>query len=329
MSRSALTFALQVLAYNDESRTSNPRKKPIEWGVSMANMPFENAGTFPTFVLPPGASWTAIDGSRSLAVDNTTAFSLAASSLSPVRYRLAHTGGTAPGFRTDRALVLDTIVLTLTVNSNQTVTLAAGSGTPFTAVQVGDTVYIPGVSTGDPAGQFNPMNEGFWRVLVAAGAQLTVARTPGDVFSAVTETITVSGNTALRAYSSAGVQAGDTLYLSAGVASSAFGSYEILAATAYWLEFQSTLPLGQQTGLTPNAAGIAIYTSAKRFLMVETDQDVVVQLNGSTDMTNIVSPVLPGQPRFAGQYIKFGPAWKVVLINLSSIPANVTVAAAE
>jgi hypothetical protein len=328
MSRSALTFILQALAFNDESRTSNPQKTPINWRTSMANLPFENAGTVP-FTLAPGGSAIAIDGTRALTVDDTTAFSLAVSPLSPTRYRLTHTGGTAAGFRTDRGLTLNNVALTLTVNSNLTMTVVAGTGTPFTGVQVGDTVYVPGVSTGDAAGPFNSLNEGVWLVLVASTTQLVLARASGTVFAGVTETVTPTNNTSFNAFTSSGVQAGDTLYFSAGLAVSALGAYEVLTVTSGWIEFQSTLPLGAQTGVEPTASGIAVYTSAKRFLMVETDQEIVVQLNGSSDMTQIVTPLLAGDSRFTGHYIKFGPAWKVVLLNMSSTPASVIVASAE
>lgn len=319
---------LQALAYNDESRTSNPKKTPINWQTSLSNLPFENAGTQPV-PLDPGATKTVIDGTRTLTLDNTTAFSLAASSLGTTRYRITFTGGTNPGFRTDRGLTLNTNTLTLTVNPNLTVTVAAGTGTPFSALQVGDTAFIPGTSTGDAAGPFSSLNEGTWTVLTGGASTIVIARAAGTVFSGTTESVTLSNNTSFIAFASAGVQAGDTLYLSSGFAPSALGAYEILAVTSTWIEFQSILPLGPQTGVEPGTAGFSIFTSSKRFLLIETDQEICVQLNGGTDFTNVISPVIAGHPRFQGVFVKLGPVWKLVVVNQSSAPANVTVASAE
>jgi hypothetical protein len=327
MARSNLTLALKVVAYCDSAKTSNPQKTPINWGSSMANLPFENAGTLPV-ELAPGATATVLNGTRSLTVDNTTVFSLTSSPLSADRYRLATTGGAAPGFRTARAVSLNGIAVALVVNQNLSVTATAQSGSPFSAVQAGDVVFIPGLSTGDPAGPFNSLNEGWWTVLTASSTVLVLTRGSGP-FSAQTETVTPTDDVSFFAFSPSGTQIGDTLSLSSGFAASALSSFEILAVTAGWVEFQSLLPLANQTGIEPGSSGIAVYTSAKRFLLIETDQEIAVRLNGGTDSSNIVSPILPGNCRFQGPFLKFGPVWQVTLINRSSAVANVTVISAE
>ena len=318
---------MKVVAYCDSARTSNPQKTPINWGSSLVNLPFENAGTVPV-ELPLGATQTILNGTRSLTIDNTTVFSLTSSSLSADRYRLASTGGTAPGFRTARAVTLNTIGVVVTVNANLSVSLTAQSGSPFSAIAGGDQVFIPGLSTGDPAGPFSSLNEGWWTVLTASSTILVLTRGTG-AFSATSETVTPTDDVSFFAFSPSGTQIGDTLRLSAGFAASALSSYEILAVTAGWIEFQALLPLANQTGIEPTAAGVAVYTSAKRFLLIETDQEIIVQLNGSTDVSNVVTPLLPGNCRFPGVIMKFGPVWQLTLINRSSATANVSVVSAE
>jgi len=327
MALSNLSLAMKVVAYNDSARTSNPLKTPIRWGASLINLPFENPGTVP-FELPPGATQTFLNGTRSLTVDNTTVFSLTSSPLSASRYRLAATGGTAPGFRTARAVTLNTIAVVVTVNANLSVSFTAQSGTPFSAILAGDQVFVPGLSTGDPAGPFSSLNEGWWTVLTASSTVLVLTRGTG-AFSATSETVTPSDDVSFFAFSPSGTQIGDTLRLSAGFAASALSSYEILAVTAGWIEFQALLPLANQTGIEPTAAGVAVYTSAKRFLLIETDQEIIVQLNGSTDVSNEVTPLLPGNSRFMGVFMKFGPVWQATLINRSSATANGSVISAE
>lgn len=324
---SALTLILQSLAYDDVGSTSNPRQVRINRRPNVQNIPVDNPATVPV-PLAPGASATVIDGVRATTLDGTSAFSLALSSLDPTRYRITWTGGTNPTFRTDRGLTLQTVALTLTVNANLTLTVSA-AGSPFSAVQNGDTVFIPGPSTGDAATLFNPLNEGFWYVLTHAAGTMTLSRAAGTVFSGATETVTPANNTQLVAFSAAGVQAGDTINLSAGFAASADHAYEVLAATATWVEFQSTAPLGPQTGVTPGAAGMVFYTSAKRFFALETDQEIVVQVNGDTGTSRHVVPWVQGDPNFVGLDMLVGPVWKLVLVNQSSVVANVLVVSAE
>ncbi len=330
MARSQLTLAMKVVAYCDSARTSNPMKTGINWGTSMANLPFENAGSTP-YELAPGEVRTIIDGARTLTADDNTAYALALSPLSPDRYRLTYEPGESqvPGFRVDRLVDASTFGITVTVNANLSVTISSDAGTPFSAIQGGDVVFIPGVMTGDTQAIFDPLNQGNWTVLTPGSASITVARPAGAPFSGITETVTSGDNTMLQAWSAAGVQVGDTLAISAGLPVPSQGSYEILAVGSNWVEFQSLLPLGPQTGIIPGIAGLSVYTSAKRFLFIETDQEIVVQLNGGTDSTNVVSPILPGNCRFQGPFLKFGPVWKLVLINRSSAVANVTVGSAE
>lgn len=327
---SLLTLVQQALAYDDVAATSNPTQLRVNRRPSVSNVPVENAGTVPV-TLAPGDVTTVVDGTRTLTLDGTTAFSLSLSPLDPTRYRVAWTGGTNPGFRTDRGLDLHTIVLTLTALSNLSLTVVAGTGTPFAAVQVGDTAFIPGVTTGDPAGPFNPLNEGYWSVLSVggSGASVTMARAPGSIFSGYSEVVTPSVATQFQAFSATGVQVGDTLDLSAGFAAPALHSYEIVAITSKWVEFQSTAPLGAQTGILPGATGLVVYTSAKRWVMVETDQELCARVNGDTTNHVKVQPWVPGDPAFVGSFSVVGPVWKLVLVSLSTAPATVVVSSAE
>jgi hypothetical protein len=215
------------------------------------------------------------------------------------------------------------------VNPNQTATVTAGSGTPFAGVLVGDVVFIPGVSTGDVISPFNTLNEGYWKVLSASSTVLSLARNDGEVFSGVNENITPISNVQFQAFSAVGVQVGDTVKLGAAWAAPARHSYDVLSVNPFWIEFQSTSPLGPQTGITPTNTSLAFYTRAKRFIVIESDQEISVRLNGDTGDTSLVEPLIPGDPKFIGAFLKIGTVWKLEVVNQASTVANVLVISAE
>lgn len=322
---SALTLTIQALGYDDDRATSNPLDAPILWRRSMANVPVENPETR-QYAVDPLGSVTVIDGSRSLSVDGTTEFSLALKAAT--RYRMTWTDGTAPGFRTDRNLDASSVELTLTLNSNLSVTVT-GSGSVFAAVQVGDVVFVPGLSTGDSASPFSPLNEGLWTVLSNGADSITIARAQGETFQGASEVVTPSSASQFQAFSATGVQVGDTIEISGGFSAATQRSYDLVAVNPKWIEFQSTFPLGPETGVLPTAAGIAIYTTAKRFVAIQSDQELVVRFNGDTGSTNRVTPIIPGDKNFPGVEVKLGLVWKLVVVNRSSARATVKVSSAE
>ena len=325
---SLFTFITQSLAYDDEPRNSNPLSTGINRRVSALGIPCDSPQTL-KYDIGAGASITSFNGSRTLAVDGTTAFSLTLSTVNSTTYRLLNTGGTAPVFRTARTVATSSVVLTLTVGANLALTVTAGSGSPFSAVQAGDTVLIPGVSTGDPASPFNALNEGLWYVLTPGTASIVLTRDPSQVFSGISEVVTPASNNQFLVYSSDNVQVGDTVSLSLGFAASALHAFVITAVTSNWIEFTSVLPLGNQTGITPTAAGITIYILAKRWIHIETDQELVYQLNGDTGQFSRITPILPGCPGIHGTMHLWGAIWSLVLINKSSLLAKVTVCTVE
>jgi hypothetical protein len=207
--------------------------------------------------------------------------------------------------------------------------VTSATGTPFSSVVAGDQVFVPGASTGDAASPFNALNEGLWFVLTATSTVLTLTRAAGTVFSGASEVVTPPTNASLLAYSATGVQAGDTLSIAAGFATTSRHAYDITSVTPSWLEFTSTTPLGAESGIVPGVTGVQIYTNSKRFIMIEADQQVVVQLNGDTGSSVQVEPWLAGDDTLQGVFIKVGDVWKLVVQNVSNTNANVTVSSAE
>lgn len=326
---SALSFFLKVLGYDDLPQTNNPTRRGINLDIAQANVPVDNPQT-QAFQIDPGDAVTVVDGTRATGINGTTSFNLTLSPLDPSIYRATWAGaGASPAFRTDRAIDCTGIALTLAANPNLTVTVTAGSGTPFSAVLAGDVVFIPGTMTGDAAGPFNSLNEGFWTVLSATSTVLTLARDPGIVWSGASEVVTPAAAIDIQAFTSTGVQIGDTVDISAGFAAAAQRAFDVTAVNPKWIEFRSTAPLGEESGVVPTASGFIVYTSRKRHTAILADQEIVVRYNGDTGNLNRVEPLLAGQLGFEGYQVKFGTVWKLVIYNRSSVRATVRVASAE
>jgi hypothetical protein len=222
------------------------------------------------------------------------------------------------------------ILLTLVVNINLSVTVTAGSGTPFASVLAGDTVFIPGVSTGDTSGPFNTLNEGYWVVLSSTSTIIVMSRfADSGVFNGVSEPVTPSVNDQIQAFSSTGIQVGDTVEISAGFSFTAQHAYEILAVNPEWIEFVSTTPLGQQVGIMPGAAGMVFYKLAIRYLRIEGDQEFVIRLNADTGNSNRIEAIIPGDPDHAGWFEKWGTVWKLDIVNRTLSTLNLVILSAE
>lgn len=318
---STLSLTSKILAFEDRAASSNPLKTPINNTSSLTGIPVSRPATEPVRV-EPGATLEVTDASRATSIDGTSAFSLAASLLEAGRYRITNTGGTAPEFRTARTITVSGIVLTIVITANLAAQVTAASGTPFANIQSGDIVSLPGPTTGDASTPFDPQNQGSWVALTATDTVLTMARATGTTFSGIGEVVTPSANTQLQAFTTAGVQVGDTVELVSGFADTALRSYPILAVNPSWIEFGYSGPLGAESGIVPTATGMLVYQSAKRWIGLETDQEIVVRVNGDTSDNTKATPWVAGGV-FVGEYRKTGIVWKLVFVNHGTSAANV------
>jgi hypothetical protein len=319
-----------TLATADAVESNSPNLKFVEWKRTIRAIPVENPKVEGLSVAP-GVEATIFDGSRTLTLDGTTAFSIALDPIASDKYRFTATAGTDPGFRTDRGLDLTGVALTLTEQANGSLLVAAGAGTPFAALQVGDEVFVPGMMTGDASSPFNSVNQGRWSALGvgAAGANVTLVRPAGQEFQGLSETVTPVSAGQLLGYSAAGVQPGDTLDVSAGFAVPVQRSFEIVAVTSKWIEVQCSQPLAADSGILPGVAGFKIYADAKRFVQVEADQECALRFNGDTGSSLRLSPWVAGDPEQVAGFVKVGPAWTLKVLNRSTQTLKLTVISAE
>lgn len=324
-----LKLISDTLAYGDVGTTSNPLRRYVDWAVSRSysvrNPKAEG------IAVEPGASYTLFSGTRSTSIDGTTEFNLSLSTLASTRYRFTWSGvGTNPVFRTDRALTLNTVLVTIVVNTNQTITMT-GVGGSFSAVQVGDVVFLPGPTTGDAATVFNAVNEGLWTVLSVAvgGASMQLSRPSGQTFAAVADSVTVTSNTQVQAFSAAGVQVGDSVNISAGFSTAVQGTYSIVAVTPKSFDVVSTKALPVSATAIPGAAGMLFFSAAKRYVRIEADQECVVRLNGDSGNSNPLVPWAPADPENTAFFEKVGPCWSAVVVNKASVTLNLLFISAE
>lgn len=320
-----------ILVYGDsEVATSNPQRRFVDWARHVTGIAIEQPSVR-EYVAQPGELLSIYSGTRTTAIDGTSQFSIVLNPAKASVYRIKHTGGTAPAFRTARSYDGSGVLHTLSINNNATMTVTIGSGDfSLAGVQVGDVVFIPGISTGDAINSFNPNNVGFWTVLAVTATKLTLRRPVGEAFSGVAESVTPVSADELIIFSASGVQVGDTLEVSSGFSVVSQKSYQISAVTDEWVEFTSTENLPLETGVVPTAAGMSFYSDAKSFVWVEVDQDAVVRVNGDSGNTQRLSPRVSGDADGVAHYSKWGPTWSLAVLNRSSVsPMKVTVISVE
>lgn len=329
-STSYLNLTLKSTAFADQPSVSNPNRRHYDWGVSQTGLPVANPKSTP-YSIPPNSSQSIFSGTRSTSLDDTTVLTLAVSTLSANRYRFTNTSGTAPVFRTARSVTPNGHTATWTANSNATSTLTSSTTGDFTNVVAGDTLFVPGLTTGDSAGPMSPLNEGFWLVLSKNGTSTTLQlmRPTGTDYSGISEAVSITSNTQLVFFSAAGVQTLDTVDISAGFSLPVRQAYVIQAVTPTWFEVIATGTLPVSEVATPTTSGIAFYSSAKRFVMVEVDQEAAIQYNGDSSTTNRVSPIVPGDPDGKGFSYKWGATWSLTVVNRSSNVLELNVLTAE
>jgi len=306
---------------------SSPQRRNVDWRRDIADIPiFESR--VETITVAPGQEKTLFDGTRSLLLDGTTVLSVDLVAGTSANYRFRWTGGTNPGFRTDRALTLSGATLDLTLNANSTATLSVASGS-FAGVLPGDILWIPGTEESITS-PFHVANQGFWSVLAATSSQLVITRDASEDFEGLSEAgVVCSANNQIQAFSADGVQKGDSIEIAGGFSTATRRTYSVSAVTHRYLEVVSGSPVPSESGIQPGAAGFLVYTEAKTFVYLESDQDCVVRANGDTSSTQRVAPWMAGSSNFVGSYERTGPTWSLKVLNRSTRTANISVISAE
>jgi len=269
---------------------------------------------------------TLFDASRPTTIDNTTAFDV--TYLNDGRYRFAWTGGSNPTLATEQVMTFGATDMTVTVANNHIVTITAASGTPFTQLTPGGVLYINGaLDVAVP--KFSALNTGYWSIVAVTGTVLTLVRPSGTDFQGAPET--VIGATAANdmfAYVPSVVQVGDKMRIVSRFSIDARQTYTVQEVTSKWVKVSSTTPIPNETNVVLNTTAMTFYT-AKRFTRVEVNQRANVYYNGANDNAQELDPWVAGDSANMAWQERVGPVWKLSVYNLSQVPMNINVFAAE
>jgi len=320
---SKLRLVQTILSWDDEGDTNNPMLRHFDWKRDVAGIDAVNPSSH-KYTIASGSSLDVFDGTRTISIDGTTDLSVYLVDNEVDVYRFQWDSGTNPVFRTDRAIDLDGETVTVTSNANG-VAVFSTTGT-FAGVVAGDTLWIPDNDEISSSSPFHEGNRGFWKVLAASVAELTVTR-EGDYEAAADTDVAITDPEQVQAFSSAGVQVGDKLVVSAGFVSDTHRTYTVRAVSSKYLEVQSSLPIAEESAISPGAVGFQLYTSAKKYLRVEVDQEASVSINSGNEV--VISPWEAGDRLKPGWYEQCGNAFSLSVSNRSSQPLNVVVIGVE
>lgn len=299
--------------------SNNPSLSNFKWTRELSGLSVSNPSSS-SFSLAPGETKTLFSGTRTLAQDGTTQYSIALKPANTNIYVLSWTGGTAPAFRTSRISGANaTTAVTVTLNG-PVVTFTSTGGTPFSllagGVVVGDYVRIGTL--------FGVANQGEWQIISLTATSFSVENELG-----VAEGPIVLGAgfaNQVRIYSAAGVQVGDTLLISSGFSPVTQGSYVVTAVADTFLEFSSTEVLPTEGPITVQ---VALYSAAKRLVYLEADQHVTMVLNGVAG--NEIEPMVDAHccgPN-PGVFMRTSLVYSMTVTNVSLTVANLFFAGIE
>lgn len=311
-----LNLLVYLNAYKDPNASNNPSLNSYKWSRELQGLSADKPESI-EFSLAPGESKTLFNGQRTLSSDSTTQLSVTPKPGSLKTYRLTHTSGTAPNFRTPRVSGADnTTEVDVTVNSNL-VTFTSSSGTPFslTTVLVGDEVVIGPV--------FASQNRGKFKVLAKTSTSFTVENPQGIAEIGVDLGATFEDE--VRFFSSSGVQVGDKLSLGTGFNDIVKGTYQITYVQDNFIEFFSAKTLPENLNVLNG--NVFIYSTAKRVVYLESDKKVNLEVNSIQESP--LEPFIDATASLPGIFLKRSTVWSLIVTNNGTDIATLYFASAE
>lgn len=313
-----LNLFIHMNAYRDSNPSNNPSLSHAKWTRDIQGISTGKASS-QDFCLAPGESKIIFEGSRTLAHDLTSQYEISLKSGTTSTYVLKNTGGTAPNFRTGRTTGADATTQATFTKSGSVMTLASVAGTAFSfilgGVVAGDQVVIGSL--------FAASNQGKFKILSVTATSISFDNNSG----APEGPITLGAGFAdqVKIFSAAGVQIGDKLRINGGFSPSTRDTYEITDVKNNEVEFFSTKSLAQESGITTNQ--FVIYSSAKKFLYLETDKKVDISVNGTTE--SAVEPFIETDGIKPGIMVRCSTVWNFTVTNNGTDIASLYVASVE
>lgn len=314
-----INIITQFLSYSDNSgNTDNPQQRNFDWSRRLSALKMARPSTDVIYV-PPGESSVLFDGLRPTTLDATSVMDLTL--LTGSTYEIKVTSGPS-GFRTART-ISGLAGCAVSINNNSVATFNFTGATFGGGIVVGDILRIAGQCKNDTGPySFNSLNAGLWRIIGINGSVLQAARPTGRSFEGATETIVAVSAGQVEIYSTSGIQKGDKFEIKDAFSITSRRVYEVLDAKPSAIQFVSTLPLPEETGIAypdPITSGdsLVFYVNAKRLVYIESNQDIVIKFDNDTSESVKVNPILAGDPSLIGFMSKFGSTYKLEVVNKS------------
>lgn len=320
-----LKLLTSIVAFRDPMpETANPRLRHVDWMRSQTVQDAQNPRS-DAYSLSAGETRVIFDGTRTLTVGGDTTFSLSLVPSESINYRIRYLSGVNPSFRTVRSFSVTGGTIGIVVNADQTATMTVAGGS-FTGIIAGDTLWIPGAEE-SVTSPFQITNQGFWVVMTASSTQL-ILRRQSD-FNGITQAgIAITLANQIAAFSPGGVQVGDKIELLSGWAVANLGTYVVINVTSAYLDIQSAAkPLAAEATVSPTAAGQIVYTSGKRMVYIESDQEVTLRLNGDGGNLYKIAPWVAEED--PAQFLMTGAIWSLTVVNAGQRAANISVISVE
>jgi hypothetical protein len=300
--------------YNDLNATNQPVQSIGKWTTDIQGISV-NEPEAKLLKLGSGESLDLFSSSVVLSDNNTTEYSLSLKVGTMNTYRIEHTAGTAPNFRTARVTGADNTTVVTAMKNGPILVLTSTSGSLFNlivnGVQVGDEVRL-----GD---EFNPANRGKFKILARTATSISIENQAG-----VDENVSISDADQVKIQSSSGVQVGNKLIISQGFSEASFGTFEITDVDSSYIEIYSGKSLPSESDILVQ---LDIFNNSKKVVYLESDKEVEVFVNGYS--AGLVEPLACGTKPKKGMFLKTGATYSLSVTSKSIDQANILVISAE
>ena len=270
------------LLISEFSSNKNPLVRVPDITRSYQDIPTFNENSSSVNVMP-GDTANIVSNVRTLTATTTTAFAIFFPVLGSSVARMTWTGvGTAPGFRTARALGTDaTTTVSITRLAPSIVRFATVTGTAFStaAIQVGDFVRIER-STDSFDSPFSVQNQGTTLKIVGVGVA-TFDVLDNGILAAETGAYFGTGYaSAMKVLSAGPVKVGDVVFIDGAVSLVNAGRYSITQVADNYVEFIA--PQAYPETFVNNPISVKTYAGLIGFINVHADGPIQISIDGNT-----------------------------------------------
>lgn len=309
-----------ILCYSDGIVTDSPHQRSWDGRLRLESIavknPYGNAKT-----LAPGESFALFQNEVGTSLNGTSTVQVLLASQADSVYRLTATAGPS-GFRSARTPSAIT-ACNVTVN-NSSVAVFDFTGATLTSIVVGDIMQISGqITYAIGTFAFNPINAGIWKIIGISGTKVSCTRLVGVSFSATVEAVLVVAGSDVQFYADDKIRPGMQFQVNGTFSQVTQKTYAVLSSTPTYIDFVSTDAIPEESSLTYIPGTIVFYTGIKRMVYIDADQEVSVRFNDSTDDSNRITPIKPGDFYLRGFLNKMGNTYNCTIINKSVMDCSI------